>query len=263
MFSSLASLPVLTPPRASAGTVLTPRGHCPQLRLSDCSSPVWCRLLSLQGSTTLMQPRCLRPSPFQGLHYSCNTLPAFCSVPVERHPCHAWDSHGCAGGHLVHPHHLPYTRGFREPAAVLLQDPSSLISFNSPLETWVSKEAEIFFLYLSQTCCHNSISIFLWCKQKAPYAWAVQDVSCTLKQTNSKNHHTSKNIQLYSLGSHTSPTPIYYCFALELPIGSKSFGFQKRLLVRQTPIKNIKQVLVILKKLYIGVQKKKSYMLTS
>lgn len=88
--------------------------------------------------------------------------------------------------------------------------------------------------------------------------------SCTLKQTNSKkNHHTSNNIQLYSLGSHKSLTPIYYCFVLEVSIGSKSFGFQKWLLMRQTPIKNIKQVFMILKKLYIVVQKKKSYMLTS
>lgn len=91
----------------------------------------------------------------------------------------------------------------------------------------------------------------------------MQDVSCTLKQTNSKNHHTSNNIQLYSLGSHKSPTPIYYCFALEVSRGSKSFGFQKRLLMRQTPIKNIKQVFMILKQLNIVVQKKESYMLSS
>lgn len=178
-------------------------------------------LLYLQGSTMLMQHRCLKHSPFQGLQHSPSLL--FCPGAVAALPF--LGSHGCAGGHPVHPHHLPYTRGFQEPAGILLQDPSSLICFNSPLKTWVSKEAEIFFLYLFWTCCHNSIFMLLWCKQKAPYMWAVQDVSCTLKQTNSKNHHTSNNIQLYSLGSHKSPTPIYYCPALEVSIGSKSFGF--------------------------------------
>lgn len=167
---------------------------------------------------------------------------------------------GVCRGYLVPPHHLPCTRGFQEPAGILLQDLSSLICFNSPLKTWVSKEAEILLLYLFQTCCHNSIFIFLWCKQKAPYMWAVQDVSCTLKQTAKTT--TPLTTFSSSLGSHKPPTPSYYCFALEVSVGSRSFGFQKRLLTRQTPIKNIRQVL-ILKKLYIVVQKKKSWMLTS
>lgn len=263
MFSLLPSCPVLALLGAAAGTAQAPCSPCPLLRLPHCSSPLGCSLLYLQGSTVLMQHRCFKHSPLQGLQCPCSAFPAFCSVPVQGHPCHSWTHTGVQEATLEHPQHLPCTRGFQEPAGILLQHPSSLISSNSPLKTWVSKEAEIFFLYLFRTCCHNNIFVFLWCEQKAPYMWAVQDVSCTLKQTNTKNHHTSKNIQLCSLGSNKSPTPIYYCFALELSVGSKSFGFQKRLLVRQTPIKNIKQVFMILKKIYIVVQKKKSYMLTS
>lgn len=214
-------------------------------------------LLYLQGSTMLMQHRCLEHSPFQGLQYS----PSLLSYPSAVAALPFLGSHGCAGGYPVHPHHMPYTRGFQEPAGILLQDPSSLICFNSPLKTWVSKEAEIFFLYLFRTCCHHSIFMLLWCKQKAPYMWAVQDVSCTLKQTNSKNHHTSNNIQLYSLGSHKSPTPIYYCTWGVYRV--KIFGFQKRLLMRQTPIKNIKQVFMILKQILWCKSRKVTCLLAS
>lgn len=58
MFSWLSSLPVLTLARVSAGTARAPCSHCPLLRLADCSSPVGCSLLYLQGSTMLMQHRC-------------------------------------------------------------------------------------------------------------------------------------------------------------------------------------------------------------
>jgi len=161
----------------SACTVKTPCSHCPLLRLSDCSCPAWYSLLYHYSSMILMQYRCLKHIPFKGLYCSCNSCSAFCSVPVAQQPCHSWDWRGSArdrrGDYLLCPHHLPRTLGFQEPAGVWLRDPSSLVSFNSPLKAESPRRQKYFSLYLFWLCCHDSIFIFPWCKQKAPYMQLV------------------------------------------------------------------------------------------
>lgn len=206
-------------------------------------------------------------TPFKGLFYSCNTYSAFCSVLVEQHPAipgTLTDVHS-TGGYLVHPHHLPHTLGFQEPAGALLQDPNSRISFNSPLNAESPGRQKYFFPYLFWMCCHDSIFIFLWRKQKAPYVWVVQDVSYTLKQpTESTTPLHTRTSSSTALASMSLLTAIHYRFAFELSIESKRcFVFSKELLMRLTPIRSIKQVFTILRKLLSCNAKEKSYTLTS
>lgn len=149
------------------------------------------------------------------------------------------------GGYLVRPHHLSHTLGFQEPAGVLLWDPSSLISFNSPLKAESPRRQKYFFWIYSERVV-TIASSFFWCKQKAPYMQVVQDVSCTLKKTKQQKaphfctqEHLAPWPQLPPVSSYPSLTAShwvvcivkkFFCLVPSSPKKENSYSWDRPLL---------------------------------
>lgn len=138
-------------------------------------------------------------------------------------------------GYLVRPYHLPHMLGFQKPAGVLLRDPSSLISFNNQLKAESPRRQNYFFCVYSEHVVMIASSDFFGANKKAPCTQVVQDVSCSLKQTESTTPlctRASSSMALPSTVSHPSLTALL----LSCLYSKKVWVLPRKLLMRQTPI---------------------------